>query len=122
LAGRRGFTMVELAVVIVVVGVISVIALTNFIRFRTRATYASCLANQRHILESSLLYVSLTNPGTVTFDVDQLTAGGYLNDEVAECPKSTAHTYNDYTVHIVTNHITEIDCKIEPAEHQWDVP
>jgi prepilin-type N-terminal cleavage/methylation domain-containing protein len=120
-AGRRGFTLIELAVVIVVVGVVATIALTNFMRFRTRATYASCLTNQRHVLESSLLYVSLTSPGTITFDVDQLTAGGYLSSEVAECPKSTAHTFNDYTIHINSNQVTEIDCKIEPAEHHWDV-
>jgi len=121
-AGRRGFTLIELAVVIVVVGVVATIALANFMRFRNRATYAACLANQRHVLESSLLYVSLTNPGTVDFDVDQLTGGGYLNDEVAECPKSTAHEHNDYTIHVNSNHVTTIDCKIEPAEHQWDLP
>ena len=114
--------MVELAVVIVVIGVVSTIALTNFMRFRNRASYASCLSNQRHVLESSLLYISLASPGTVTFDVSDLTTGGYLGNDVAECPKSTAHLLDDYRIHVVSNNITQIDCKIEPVVHQWDVP
>jgi type II secretory pathway pseudopilin PulG len=113
---------VELAIVIVVLGIISAIAMSNFIRFRHRANYAACVANQRNIVEASLLYISITYPGTTTFDVDQLTAGGYLPDQVADCPLSTAHTMNDYTVSIVDNSVTEIECKIEPAEHLWHVP
>jgi len=120
-AGRRGFTLIELAVVIVVIGVVSTIALTNFMRFRNRASYASCVSNQRHVLESSLLYISLSSPGTVTYDVSDLTAGGYLSAEVAECPKSTAHLMDDYRIHVVSNNVTQIDCKIEPVVHQWDV-
>jgi len=119
---RAGFTLVELAIVVVVLGIISAIAMSNFIRFRHRANYAACVSNQRNIVEASLLYISITYPGTTTFDVDQLTAGGYLPDQVADCPLSTAHAMNDYTVSIVDNRVTEIECKIEPADHLWNVP
>jgi prepilin-type N-terminal cleavage/methylation domain-containing protein len=119
---RSGFTLIELAVVITVLGVVSVIILANFIRFQNRARYSSCVSNQRHVAEAALLYSSLSNPGTVNVDVNVLTGGGWLVEEAAECPQSTVHAMNDYTIHFTANRVTQIDCKIQPAEHQWDVP
>jgi prepilin-type N-terminal cleavage/methylation domain-containing protein len=119
---RRGFTFIECAVVIVVVTIIASIAIVNFIRFRSRADYTSCVSNQRHVLEASVLYVSTANPGTRNIDVNVLTAGGWLTDEAADCPKSTVHAQNDYRIHIDLNRVSAIDCKILPAEHLWAVP
>jgi prepilin-type N-terminal cleavage/methylation domain-containing protein len=119
---RSGFTIVELAVVIVVLTIITSIALANFIKFRTRASYTSCISNQRHILEATTLYISSTNPGSVVIDVNVLTGGGYVAQKIAGCPKSNAHAFDDYVVHIDNNNVSAIDCKIEPAEHLWNVP
>ena len=119
---ERGFTLIELSVVIIVVTIITSIALANFIRFQKRASYASCASNQRHILEASTLYISQASPGTVTFDVAVLTAGGYVNTETAECPRSVMHAQNDYRIEIVDNTVNKIDCKIEPVDHHWELP
>jgi len=119
---NSGFTLIELAVVIVVVTVITSIALANFIRFQKRASYTSCASNQRHILEASTLYISQSNPGTVAFDVAVLTAGGWINLETASCPRSAMHAQNDYRIDIVNNDVNSIDCKILPAEHHWNLP
>lgn len=119
---QRGFTLIELAVVIMVVAVITSIALANFIRFRTRASYVSCVSNQRHILEATTLYISQNSPGTIAFDVAVLQAGGWVNHETCECPRSTMHGQNDYHIDIVDNSVNDISCKILPADHHWDLP
>jgi hypothetical protein len=111
-----------MSVVIVVLSIIASIAIVNFIRFRSRADYASCVSNQRHVLEASTLYISLSNPGTTNIDVVVLTGGGWLSNEVAGCPRSTAHVFNDYRIHINNNQVESIDCKILPAEHLWTLP
>ncbi len=121
-AGSRGFTLIELGIVIVVIGIITSIGLVNFVRFRTRAQFAGCVTNQRHAYEACLMYVSNVNPGTVTFDVNVLTGAGYLPIDGAECPLSTVDDFNDYTLDIVSNAVTGIACKQEPADHLWAVP
>jgi prepilin-type N-terminal cleavage/methylation domain-containing protein len=117
-----GFTIIELATVLVVVGILTAIGLVNFMRFRHRASYSSCAANQRHAVEAALLYSSTTSPGTVTIDVDVLTVANYLSQEVAECPLSTVADFNDYSLDFVDNQVTAIRCKVEPIKHAWNVP
>lgn len=119
---QRGFTLIELAVVIMVVAVITSIALANFIRFRKRASYVSCVSNQRHIVEATTLYISQNSPGSVSFDVAVLQVGGWVNLETCECPRSSVHAQNDYRIDIVNNTVGDIGCKILPADHHWDIP
>jgi prepilin-type N-terminal cleavage/methylation domain-containing protein len=121
-AHQGGFTIVELAVVMVVLTIITSIGLANFMKFRTRASYTSCVSNQRHILEASTLYISAMSPGTVDVDVSTLTGGGYVAPKIAGCPTSTVHALDDYVIHIDNNAVSAIDCKIKPAEHQWNIP
>ena len=121
-AGSRGFTLIELGIAIVVIGIIMAIGLVNFVRFRTRAQFAGCVTNQRHTYEACLMYVSNVNPGTVTFDVNVLTGAGYLPTDAAECPLSTVDDFNDYTLEVTSNAVTDIRCKQEPADHLWEVP
>ena len=122
LGSKSGFTLIELGVVIVVIGIIMAIGLVNFVRFRTRAQFAGCVTNQRHAYEACLMYVSNVSPGTVTFDVNVLTGAGYLPSDAAECPLSTVDDFNDYSLDVVSNSVTGITCKQEPAEHLWAVP
>jgi len=119
---RAGFTLVELSVTIVILGILAAITVPNFVKFKDRAAYASCVTNQRNTLQASLLYVSLNNPGTVNFDVDVLAGAGFLNPDVGECPSSTVEDFNDYSITVVDNAITTIACKVEPAKHAWTLP
>ena len=117
-----GFTLIELCVTVVILGILMAIGIVNFGRFRNRASYSSCVSNQRHILEGTLLYISAASPGTVTFDVDVLVAANYVGQQVADCPHSTIDDFKDYTIEITNNQVTALTCKIEPVEHAWTLP
>jgi prepilin-type N-terminal cleavage/methylation domain-containing protein len=121
-AHRDGFTIVELAVVMVVLSILTAIGMANFIKFRLRASYTSCVSNQRHILEASTLYISATNPGTAVVDVSALTGAGYVAPKIAGCPNSDQHALDDYTIDVQDNQVVSIGCKIKPADHQWNIP
>ena len=121
-SSRAGFTLIELAITVVILAILATIGIANFVHFRKRAGYTSCISNQRHTLEAALLYISTASPGAASFDVSFLTGAGYLDQNVAECPSSTIDDFNDYVIDIVNNEVTLITCKVEPVDHSWALP
>ena len=46
---RKGFTLVEIMIVVAIIGLLAAIAIPNFVRARTRAQQSTCLANLKQI-------------------------------------------------------------------------
>ena len=55
---EHGFTLIELMIVVVIIGVVAAIGIPNFIRMSENAEKASCISNQRNIFEAATLYAS----------------------------------------------------------------
>ena len=58
---QRGFTLIELMIVIVILGILAAISMANFFSMKENSERASCLTNQRHILEGTILYIAERN-------------------------------------------------------------
>lgn len=59
--GRRGFTLIELMLVTVIVGVLASIVAPYFVQARERAYLAQMQADVRHLIEGVETFVSLNN-------------------------------------------------------------
>ena len=46
---RKGFTLVEIMIVVAIIGLLAAIAIPNFVRARTRAQQEACIANLKQI-------------------------------------------------------------------------
>src|SRR5947209_11570644 len=96
-SGRKGFTLIELMIVIAIIGVLAAIAVPNFRAARERANTRACYANQKTIAGALEMY-NLDNNTKVT-DIqsvgDALVTGGYLQTKVDD-PGSGAQTFNNY--------------------------
>ena len=110
----RGFTLVEIMIVVAIIGLLATIAIPNFVRARTTSQTNACISNLRDIFgatqEWALDYRQA--PGApVTFGAIQ----PYLRNAVV-CPAggSGATFGSSYSLTTVTNLPT---CQIVPAAH-----
>jgi type IV pilus assembly protein PilA len=81
-AGQRGFSLIELLIVVAIILIIAAIAIPNLIRSRMAANEASAVENLRTITSASVIYNTTWGNG---FPPDLPTLGGIGGGAPATC-------------------------------------
>ena len=108
---RKGFTLIELMIVIAIIGVLAAIAVPNFRAARERANTRACYANQKTIAGALEMYNLDNNTKIATLDKgvgEKLKTGGYLQSLVDD-PGQGQDTFGDY---IFVNAGNGIECNV----------
>ena len=64
---RKGFTLVEIMIVVAIIGLLAAIAIPNFVRARETALKNACIANLKQIQGAVQVWaIDNTQPGTAT--------------------------------------------------------
>ncbi len=117
--GNAGFTLVEIAVVIVVLGILVLIAMPGLAGARDRARRGSCLSNQRNLATAATLYAHDRGIRDDVINCHDLLAAGYVPQGMTNCPDDTDPTDSDYDITISGGEVTDVTCLIKGDEHNW---
>src|SRR5580700_11266476 len=98
---ERGFTLLELMIVVAIIAIIAAILVPNFFHARAQAAVSACQSNIRAIATAAELYYSDNqkyptagiNPVSTAFGDGNTTAGRYLS----QTPQDPASGGNGYT-------------------------
>ncbi len=100
-SNQKGFTMIELIIVIIILGILVAVAVPKYFSMNASAQEAACLANQKAIESAVMMEYSqrLVNGESTTLaqvvsDYNSSPAGFFVNGQVPKCPTDNS----DYTV------------------------
>jgi prepilin-type N-terminal cleavage/methylation domain-containing protein len=116
---EAGFTLIELVIVCLVIGILVGMAVPNYSRTKARAARASCVSNQRNIFAAATLYAADNRVFNLALNSKDLYDVGLVSPGLTDCPDSHGTDHEDYDITIEAGVVTAVRCTFAPVDHVW---
>ena len=94
---QKGFTLIEIMIVVAIIAILAAIAIPNFISYRKTSQMNACLANQEQIKTACEAYMIKNNAYPESLAKLSDSKNGFMK-EVPTCPTTkSAYTYTTGT-------------------------
>lgn len=108
LMNKKGFSLVELMIVVVIMGILIAVAIPLYGAIKDNANNKTCLNNIKTIKSNAANYAASYNQNCQ----DLASLKSMFDDgKMPECPLSNDGTENDYEVYIQANGSAKVNCK-----------
>jgi prepilin-type N-terminal cleavage/methylation domain-containing protein len=109
---KKGFTLVEIMIVVAIIAILAAVAIPNFIRYRNDSRTAACIANMKQLQTAAESYLT-KHPGAAPAITDLCGPGEdkYIKNEL-KCPKSDGA----YSI-TLDNGAIKVTCTSGDSEH-----
>ena len=112
---RKGFTLIELMIVVVIIGILSAIAIPKFTSVKQQANEVACRSSIRSLASAESIYYAIYNTYCLIANLE--TSEILANATQLICPTAgngytIAHTGDNYTVpcpNVAPNHGSMVD-------------
>jgi type II secretion system protein G len=94
---RKGFTLVEIMIVVAIIGLLAAIAIPNFVRARTQAQTQACIANLKQIEGAKQVWALDTGAGPAGAPDWAALVPTYIRRQPA-CPANGVYAINTVDV------------------------
>lgn len=98
MARKRGFTLIEIAVVVLVIGILMAIAFPNYLAARENSRRQTCVANLKRIEEAKDLWATDQRKAATARPTQEDLLGDATNGYMKvwpECPQNGTYTIGD---------------------------
>ena len=121
---KKGFTIVELIVVLTIISLIAIMVIPNYMDAHGKAMGTTCVSNQRMIYTAAALFINIEAESLEDMGhqerLESLVEKDYVRGySLCECPSSGDGDNDDYTLVFEDGYISDVECDVKPAEHEW---
>ena len=94
---KKGFTLVEIMIVVAIIALLAAIAIPSFMKARTSSQASACINNLRQIMYAKEQY-AFANSNQITSSLSDLVGTNAYIKSTPVCPAGGTYTVNGMTV------------------------